>query len=64
MDYLVSRLKANGIYVSLDLFTLRQVRRDEVIPGTIGTDEYKALLLVDQTPARTGGPSPGGCWST
>jgi len=48
MDYLVSRLKANGIYVSLDLFTLRQVRRDEVIPGTIGTDEYKALLLVDQ----------------
>lgn len=46
-DYLFSRLKANGLYVKIDLYSLRQIRRDEVFPGTIGSDEYKLLLLVD-----------------
>ncbi len=48
LNYLVAALKKRGIYVSLDLFTLRQIRENEIIPGLVGTDEYKALQLVHQ----------------
>ncbi len=47
MDYLVYALKKRGIYVNIDLFTIRNIRCDEVIPGIVEIDEFKALLLLD-----------------
>lgn len=46
LDYLFAALKRQGIYLNIDLFTIRQIRPDEVIEGAVGMDEYKALLLV------------------
>lgn len=45
--YLVEKCRQRGIYMSLDLFSYRTTRRDEIIPGQINLLEYKMLLLVD-----------------
>jgi hypothetical protein len=47
-DYLFHQLKQNGIYVNIDLFTIRQTRQNEIRPGYVDMDDYKALLLVSQ----------------
>lgn len=49
LNYLVAALKKRGIYVSIDLFSLRQIREGEVMPGVPAMDEYKGLQLVSQT---------------
>jgi hypothetical protein len=46
LNHLVAALKKRGLYISLDLFTIRQIRENEVVPGIVGMDEYKALMLV------------------
>lgn len=51
LHYFFAALKREGIYVKIDLFSLRQIREDEIIPGPVGMDEYKALLLFHE-PAR------------
>lgn len=48
LHYLIAALKRRGIYVAIDLFTIRQIRNNEILPGVLGTDEYKALQLVHQ----------------
>lgn len=48
LDYLVSQLKKRGLYVSIDLYTIRRIRPGEVLSGETGMDEYKALLLVSE----------------
>ncbi|MDX2064223.1 MAG: hypothetical protein SFX74_00625 [Fimbriimonadaceae bacterium] len=52
LDYLVAMMRKRGISVSLDLFTIRQIRNGEVLAGATGMDEFKALQLVNAT-ART-----------
>lgn len=49
LNYLVAMLKKRGIYISLDLYTIRQIRNNEVLSGATGGDEFKALQLVNQT---------------
>lgn len=48
LHYLMAALKKRGIYIAIDLFTIRQLRNNEILPGILGTDEYKALQLVHQ----------------
>jgi hypothetical protein len=47
-DYLFAKLKEQGIYVKIDLFTIRQIRRNEVLPGIVQMDDFKALQLVSE----------------
>jgi hypothetical protein len=47
-DYLAAALKKRGITMTLDFFTIRQVRENEVVPGKIGMDEYKIALLTSE----------------
>lgn len=48
LDYLVSQLKRQGLYVAIDLYTIRRIRPGEVLSGETPMDEYKALLLVSE----------------
>lgn len=48
LHYLMAALKKRGLYIAIDLFTIRQIRNNEVLPGVLGMDEYKALQLVHQ----------------
>jgi hypothetical protein len=48
LNYLIAALKKRGIYISIDLFSLRQIRNGEVMPGVPEMDEYKGLQLVSQ----------------
>lgn len=48
LHYLIAAFKKRGLYVAIDLFTIRQTRNNEILPGILGTDEYKALQLVHQ----------------
>lgn len=48
LDYLIAACKKRGIYLTLDLFTLRPPKKDEGIPGrTLTVNEFKALCLLD-----------------
>jgi len=46
INYLINQLKIRGIYVSIDLNSLRTPRNNEVISGSPGLNDYRALLLV------------------
>lgn len=46
INYLIAQLKQRGMYVSIDLNSLRSPRPNEVISGGIGVQDYRALLLV------------------
>lgn len=48
LDYWIAALKRRGLYVSLDLFTIRRPVKDE-IPGfsKLTAKEYKALYLIN-----------------
>jgi hypothetical protein len=46
LNFLVSELKKNGFYISLDLHSLRTQKTNEILPGDVNENEYKALLLV------------------
>ncbi len=48
LHYLIAVLKKRGIYTAVDLFTIRQTRNNEILPGVLETDEYKALQLVHE----------------
>lgn len=43
--YLLYALKKKGIYITLDLYTLREPKNNEIISGTVPQHEYKAMLL-------------------
>ncbi len=49
LNYFVNELKKRGIYVSLDLHSLRKPRANEVMAGEVSEYDYKALLLVSNT---------------
>lgn len=49
LNYFISKLKERGFYVSIDLYSLRKQRDNEVISGSISENDYKALLLVSPT---------------
>jgi hypothetical protein len=45
--YLIEALKKKGIYVALDMYTMRHTKTDEVLPGaTLDYPNYKAGLLA------------------
>lgn len=50
-NFLIGELKKRGMYISIDLHSLRRPRANEVISGTIDENDYKALLMVSN-PAR------------
>jgi len=45
--YFIDALRRRGIYTTIDLYSLRSPRTNEILPGNISTLEYKMLLLVD-----------------
>lgn len=51
MDYLVAAAKKRGIYVTLDLYTMRKIQKGE-IPGypeqTLSGDEFKMMTFIDE----------------
>lgn len=47
--YFIDALRRRGIYTTIDLYSLRSPRPNEILPGTVSTLEYKMLLLVDPT---------------
>ena len=49
LNFLIAKLKERGMYVSIDLFSNRKPRDNEVISGGIGVNDFKALLLVSPT---------------
>lgn len=46
LNYFVYELKRRGFYISIDLHSLRTPRPDEILPGGMNENDYKALLLV------------------
>lgn len=55
MDYWIAALKKRGIYVTLDLYTLRQIGKGEIpeFPGLpFAGSEWKALVLVNENARR------------
>ena len=46
LNFLISELKKRGMYISIDLHSVRKPRTNEVISGNIDENDYKALLLV------------------
>lgn len=49
LNFFVNELKIRGLYVSIDLHSLRKPRQNEVISGWINENEYKALLLASNS---------------
>lgn len=49
LNYLFAALKNRGIYLSIDLFSLRDLRNNEIIPGDTGMGEFKALYLANDS---------------
>lgn len=46
LNYLINELKKRGIYISIDLHSIRKPRQNEIISGYVNENDYKALLLV------------------
>lgn len=50
MDYLIAAAKKRGIYVTLDLYTMRKIQKGE-IPGypeqTLSGDDFKMMTFID-----------------
>ena len=56
MDYMVSAMKKRGIYITLDLYILRQLAKGEVeeLPDLApGPDQFKALPFVSESAMRS-----------
>lgn len=49
INYLIAKLRERGIYVSIDLYSLRSPKSGEVISGVPSFNDYKALLLVSNS---------------
>lgn len=47
--YLLSVLKAKGMYISFDLYAERSIKDNEVIPGPCSWEDMRALVLINPT---------------
>jgi hypothetical protein len=48
LNYLVYALKKRGIYVAIDLYSVRQILPNEIFPGTVDMNDFKMLYQISQ----------------
>lgn len=49
LNFFINELKLRGMYVAIDLHSIRKPRQNEVISGWPNENDYKALLFVSST---------------
>ena len=47
LEYLIAALKKRGIYITLDLFTIRPLKKNELPGGVPDGTNYKLLAMID-----------------
>ena len=63
LDYLFHCLKRQGLYVNIDLYTTRTVRKGEIpeVDRDVRLNEFKALVGLSPSAMRNCRPTPGTC---